>query len=64
LLVVPAFSQSEPAADFRSIENSAFTVGEDLIYAVQFGRVSAGEARMHIPQIGLLSIARLLSPHL
>ncbi|OPZ71369.1 MAG: hypothetical protein BWY83_01178 [bacterium ADurb.Bin478] len=51
LLVVPAFSQSEPAADFRSIENSAFTVGEDLIYAVQFGRVSAGEARMHIPQI-------------
>ena len=53
--IVPSFSQSETAlvqpAGYRSLENDAFSVGEDLIYDVQFGVISAGEARMYIPQI-------------
>ncbi len=38
-------------ADFRTIENNAFTVGEKLTFSVNYGFVTAGYAVMEIPKI-------------
>jgi len=35
---------------FRSIEQSAFSVGEELIYDVNYGFITAGQAKMAIPR--------------
>jgi hypothetical protein len=35
----------------RTAFNSVFTVGEELVYEINFGIISAGEARMRIPEI-------------
>jgi len=53
-LLFTGYGLSQTAADssgrsgFRHLANSAFTVGEDLVYEIHFGVVSAGEARMRI----------------
>lgn len=47
---LPALADST-FADLRVLTNTAFTVGEILTYEVSFGFVSAGEAKMSIPEI-------------
>ncbi|MCB2206109.1 DUF3108 domain-containing protein [bacterium] len=42
-------SSAEPPR-FREIDQSAFTVGEELIFDVNYGFVTAGQARMAIPR--------------
>ncbi len=39
-----------PAKPYRQIDQNAFTVGEELIFDVNYGFVTAGQARMAIPR--------------
>jgi hypothetical protein len=43
-------SDSRSAAPYRTIDNNAFGVGEELVFDVNYGFITAGQAVMRIPQ--------------
>jgi len=45
---------SEKKTQYRTIRNKAFTVGEELTYDVNFGFITAGEAKMRIPRYSVV----------
>jgi hypothetical protein len=42
-------SEGAKSPQYRTVENNAFDVGEELIFDVNYGFVTAGQARMSIP---------------
>ncbi len=51
----PAWGQRNSQAEFRKVENNAFTVGEKLTFDVKYGFVTAGTAVMQVPQYKKIS---------
>ena len=43
-------NDATPANRFRSVDQQAFDVGEQLIFDVNYGFITAGQARMSIPR--------------
>ena len=46
----PAPDEAASKIPYRKIEHNAFSVGEELVYDVNYGFITAGEAKMSIPR--------------
>lgn len=55
LTILIAGIVSAQSMDFRTLENTAFDVGESLVYNVNFGFITAGIAEMAIPKMKRIS---------
>lgn len=52
---IDSFSQSDSIFVFRTQKNNAFTLGEKLVFDIDYGFITAGVATMEIPSIELLN---------
>lgn len=51
----PAPDPDQQKIPYRKIEQNAFDVGEELVFDVNFGFITAGEARMTIPRFSTIN---------
>jgi hypothetical protein len=49
-----SFSQTDTSFTFRTIQNNAFTLGEKLVFDIDYGFITAGVATMEIPSIEMM----------
>jgi hypothetical protein len=50
-----SFSQTDSSFVFRTINNNAFTLGEKLVFDIDYGFITAGVATMEIPSIEMMN---------